>query len=641
MTSVLRSSVAMAIVLGLALMRPTFALPQEETNDEPAAIGYTISEYTTGIAYPVVSSSFDHQPQIEVLPDAPAQRIIPFYSVPWEGKDVEDDDKAPPPGNRIKKFGGFDGISQTPWAPPDPTLAVGTNHVLSTTNMQIAWWTKSGDLEFSQRLDSSGSPGFLEDVGAGDFTFDPKCIYDEFEDRFLVLALEKYSSTAYITIAISDDGDPNGTWYKYRTDAKTQVSGSQYWVDYPGLGYDDEAYYVVGNLFGFSGGFAGVKYRIFDKTPLLTGAPVVFSDLRDGNSASAQVAHMHDTHVAPLFASVKDSNEIRIQAIDNPLTAPVLMTTDVSVPSFNSPNSVPNLGGGTISAVDRRIMTVDFRDGSLYCGHNIDSSGRTMARWYEFLPNNWPNTGSVTLRQNGNMNLGSGIHTWFPAIAKNADGNTGIVMARSSTSEYASIWYSYRMPGDTLGTMRPAQEMKAGEGNYSGRWGDYFDIAVDPTNDTTLWGIGEYASSSGSWRTWIGILGINDGQITQIGVGSPGAGGNVPAIAANTPAIGETMSVDITNSVGGLNYWIAAGTSQTNVTAKGMTLYVNFPWTLLGAFSMGGAALPGLGNDTVDFDLPLDLSLLGFEFYLQALIQDPGAPFGFASTPAIKVEIGE
>ena len=630
-----------AIVGLLAVLSGTQSANGQSDADQPAATSYVITEYTTGICYPVISSSYDHQPQIELLPDAPTQRIVPFKRTPWSGDDPKNAGQSPPPGNKVKEFGGFDGISQTPWAPPDPTLAVGPHHIVSTTNMQVAWWTKSGTMEFSQRLDSSGNPGFLEDVGAGDFTFDPKCLYDELEGRFIVMALEVYSSTAYITFAISDDSDPNGVWYKYRTDAKTLISGSSYWVDYPGLGFDDDAYYVTGNLFGFSSGWGGVKYRIFDKTPLLTGAPVVYADLRDGGSGSVQVAHMHSTPVAPLFVSVKDSNEIRIQAITNPTTAPALHTIDVVVPSFNDPFSAPNLGGGSISTVDNRIMTADFRGQSLLAGHNTEASGRNQARWYEFWPGQWPTSGSVTLLQSGNINLGTGKHTYFPAIAQNADGNTAICFARSATTEYASVWYTHREQGDAAGTMRPARELKAGEGNYSGRWGDYFDIAIDPTNDRTFWGIGEFADAGGGWRTYIGVLGIIDGQVTQIGAGSPGASGLVPTLSADVPALGEPMDVTTGNSVGALTFYHVLSLTQGSFTLKGAAIHVAQPWSLLGPLTMGGLPIPGLGTHLISYPIPLNPNLIGVNVYLQALILDPGAPLGLAASPGLQLTVGE
>ena len=131
--------------------------------------------------------------------------------------------------------------------------------------MELAFFTKNGTKTFQQRLDNSGNPGFFEPIGGGNFTFDPKCFYDHYSNRFFVLALETYGSTqSYITFAVSDDDDPNGVWYKYRTPSVVQVGSTTYWVDYPGLGFDQDGFYVTGNLFRLSGGgsgTAGVLYR--------------------------------------------------------------------------------------------------------------------------------------------------------------------------------------------------------------------------------------------------------------------------------------------------------------------------------------------------------------------------------------------
>ena len=62
----------------------------------------------------------------------------------------------------IQDVSGFEAIEQTPWTPPDPSIAVGPNHVLVTVNMAIAWYDKDGNEQFSARLDSTGDPGFLK-----------------------------------------------------------------------------------------------------------------------------------------------------------------------------------------------------------------------------------------------------------------------------------------------------------------------------------------------------------------------------------------------------------------------------------------------------------------------------------------------
>ena len=131
---------------------------------------------------------------------------------------------------RANPRANFPGIDATPWSPPDPTLAVGPNHIVETVNMDIAWYGKDGTLQFRSRLDNSGSPGFFEGVGGGAFTFDPKCFYDHESGRFFVLALEQYSSgqQSYITFAVSDDSDPNGVLDKCRTNPVVTISGQSW-----------------------------------------------------------------------------------------------------------------------------------------------------------------------------------------------------------------------------------------------------------------------------------------------------------------------------------------------------------------------------------------------------------------------------
>lgn len=403
----------------------------------------------------------------------------------------------------------FPGLTQTPWSPPDPSIAVGPNHVVETVNMALAFYSKEGDLQFSQNLDSTGSPGFFEEVGGGNFTFDPKCFYDPYVERYIIVALEVYgdNNEAWISIAVSDDDDPNGVWYKYRTWAVIQVNATTYWVDYPGFGFDEDAFYVTGNLFKLSGpggGFGGAVYRAFDKTAMLVGDPVSFADIRKGSSASVQVAQLRGDGERTYFVSRDNSTALKIESMNDPLGNPTISTTTVSIPSQSGPNQgAPNLGGGTIDTLDGRIMNVWSRDGVLHAAHGIDSGNRTLARWYEIDLNGWPGGGSPSLAQSGNIDPGAGIHTFFPAIASDTFGNVAMVIAMSSSSTYASVQALGRLAGDAPGTMGDPVELEIGDATANGRWGDYFDITVDPNDDTTFWMVGEYASNGG-WRTWIG-----------------------------------------------------------------------------------------------------------------------------------------
>ncbi|MCC6428594.1 MAG: hypothetical protein IT435_17465 [Phycisphaerales bacterium] len=411
--------------------------------------------------------------------------------------------------NGTKGSGGgaqFPGISATTWTPPDPTLAAGPNHILATVNMAIAWWTKTGTLQFSSNLDNTGNPGFFESVGCGNFTFDPKCFYDHYAGRWVVIAPETYGSTqAWICIAVSDDSDPNGTWYKYRTDAVLTVSGSTYWWDYPGFGYDQHAYYVTGNLFKLAGGgsgTAGTGYRIFHKAPLLTGQTAVYSTVRDGSIFSVQVAQCFGNPNAPFFTAVNSSSSIRVQAITNPLTSPAIVTTNVTVPSSSGTGSAPSAGGNSVGMIDGRILNAHWRNGNLYATHDSNSGGVNVARWYQFNTGNWPTSGSVTLAQSGNIAPGGGKATFFPAIYSNVFNDVAVVVGASSVNERISVNYAARRATDPSGTMGPLTQLRMSGANGGGRWGDYQDIAVDPTDDSTFWVVGETAEASG-WSTWI------------------------------------------------------------------------------------------------------------------------------------------
>jgi hypothetical protein len=219
-------------------------------------------------------------------------------------------------GNVTGNHTTFNAIAATPWTPPDPSIAVGPDHVLVTVNMAVAWYDKSGNEQFSAYLDSTGNPGFFEELGCGNFTFDPKCFYDPIAERFVVLALEYYDDTdeSWITFAVSDDSDPNGTWYKYRTWSVVSNLSSTYWVDYPGFGFDDDAYYVTGNLFNLTGpsGWGGVLYRVIEKSSLLSGGTATIHDVRKGNHASAQCAQHYGSSANAFFVSPQDQTRLRV-----------------------------------------------------------------------------------------------------------------------------------------------------------------------------------------------------------------------------------------------------------------------------------------------------------------------------------------
>ena len=424
-----------------------------------------------------------------------------------------------PAFRRVGPISSFPGIQQTEFSPPDPSLAVGPEHIVEVVNSAIAIYTKDGTATFTQRLNSRpGQPGFFQELAAEDFVFDPKVMYDPTIERFFIVALELIGADSFINIAISDDEDPNGIWFRYRTCSTVQIGDGFYFFDYPGWGYDEDGIYVTGNLFlraGTGPNFVGALFRSFDKTPLLVGDPALFTDISNPGAFSVQCAQTFGNNSAPFFIGGDTFSSLEIIALQDPLGSPSFDSFRLTVPSFGSAGSAPNgngNGGSLIQTVDTRVFNINWRDGSLWAAHTVggNDGSAAVARWYEIATNDWPQSGVPTLEQSGEIDPGNSVSTFFPAIYTDAAGNTAVVMAHSSPTETASVAISGRIATDPPGMMSEPIIFATGDFATTGRWGDYFDIALDPTDNTTFWTIGEVTSSSaGGWITSIDSIQVS------------------------------------------------------------------------------------------------------------------------------------
>ncbi|RMG62497.1 MAG: hypothetical protein D6715_12230, partial [Calditrichaeota bacterium] len=168
--------------------------------------------------------------------------------------------------------------------PPDPSGAAGPNHVVSAVNTSIEWFTKAGVNQHSGSL-----ADFFSSVSPQTNTFDPKVLYDQYNNRFVVVTLERVDSPrrSRIFVAVSDDSDPNGTWYFLDIDSKLTIGGSETWADYPGLGVSAEAVYITANMFSFfPGTFEGSRLWIIDKTGFYSGGAAVVNMYDPSTAAS-------------------------------------------------------------------------------------------------------------------------------------------------------------------------------------------------------------------------------------------------------------------------------------------------------------------------------------------------------------------
>ena len=93
-------------------------------------------------------------------------------------------------------------------------------------------------------------------------------------------------------------------------------------------------------------------------------------------------------------------------------------------------------------------------------------------------------------------------------------------MIGSSTP--GKVMASGRRPSDPPGTMGAPIVLETSlSGTYNGfssRWGDYFDLELDPNDSSTFWAVGMGAGANGRWQTFIKSFKVSlpDSELIQV-----------------------------------------------------------------------------------------------------------------------------
>jgi hypothetical protein len=448
----------------------------------------------------------------------------------------------------------FEGMNQADGCgnciPPDPDGAVGPNHYVEMVNSSYSVYDKSGTrlvgpVHINQLW--SNLPGRCQVDNDGD----PIVVYDNLADRWVLsqFAVNGGNGPFAQCIAVSTTADPTGTYNVYEFDQTT-------FNDYPKLGVWPDAYYMTTNQFGGTGGtFSGAGAYAFERAAMLTGQParVVFFDLSTVNSNFGNMLPSHLDGQPPAVGSPNYFAEVDSQ-IDSPtlgadamriwkfhvdwtnpsnstfglsgnpnFTVPVPMWTagqciegqGTCVPQEASPYQLDSLGDHLMF----RLVYRNFGDHeALLINHSVIADVRLGIRWYEVR--NLSTT--PTIFQSGTFAPVDTLWRWMGSIAFDHFGDIAVGYSTSSANSFPSIAYAGRLAGDPLGQLSQGEtQLWAGLGPENvgffappvGRWGDYTDLTVDPTDGCTFWYVNEYFASitdqgtnlpGAPWQTRIG-----------------------------------------------------------------------------------------------------------------------------------------
>ncbi len=153
--------------------------------------------------------------------------------------------------------------------------------------------------------------------------------------------------------------------------------------------------------------------------------------------------------------------------------------------------------------VYRRFRTHE----SLVAVHSVTSAaGAGGVRWYEFRVGYGR---EITLRQQGTFAPDS-AYRWMASPAIDQVGNIGFGYSYGSATEFVGQRFAGRTPLAPTGSLDLAEAVlvRGGAAQTSTlRWQDYTQTAVDPSDDCTVWYVGDYLKAGATaYSTRIGAF---------------------------------------------------------------------------------------------------------------------------------------
>jgi hypothetical protein len=509
--------------------------------------------------------------------------------------------------------------------PPDPHGAAGPDHVVSVVNTSIEWHTKAGT-----QVTSTSLANFFAALTPLTLTFDPKVIYDQYNERFVVVTLERTDTadgdaadTSRIFVAVSDDDDPEGVWYTQAISSMITIDSTPSWADYPGLAVDDEVVYLAYNMFSFGPvvSFTGQRLWIIDKTGLYAGgtsAVTVHDPATEsgGFEVTMQPAHMFGTPPGSVgtflayYSGITDGADeaLGVIRVDDPLGTPTFTNQFVDLGNIEA-NPLSTLPGAPqpftttlIATNDRRALNAVWRDDALWVAMSImpaagGDMGEVTAHWVKIDTSTLAALSVADQGNAGGDDIDSGAFTFFPSVMVDQDGNMGIGFALSGPSTYPGAYYTGRRAGDPAGTTESTGVMAAGLESYKrtfggsrNRWGDYSGMALDPSDEETFWVYNEYAlagfdtfgdGETGRWGTRWGKFGFKPLPDVTIVSDSPD-----PSLPGQIVAITVTVTGTLGLPTGVVTVTASSGQGSCSSIVLGGTAICDITPTVPGTYSL-------------------------------------------------------
>ena len=478
-------------------------------------------------------------------------------------------------------FFGFNGVShrdqrlanggnQYSAEPPDQGLCVGNGFVMDAVNTALAVYRTDGSLRAGP-TDLNTFFGYAAAIDratgvSGPSLTDPKCYYDVSLNRWFVtiLTFDADTPTTHVDIAVSQTGDPTGTWTIFSLPTTNDGTGGTpihfgcpCFGDQPLIGADANGFFISTNEFGST--FNGAQLYAISKSRLAAAAsgsgdipPAVMIDT--GAIATPDeggIWYSLQPATSPGRDSFERSNggtEYFLSALDffnagdtriaawaltntrslNGRSPSLSLVSDVITseqyapppPATQKAGPIP-LGAAVgepeanIDSNDDRMNQVVYAGGLLYSGVNtaVGTGDRVGAAYFIVAPNWRRNTLNARMASQGYVSVRNN-NVLFPSIGVNERGVAVMAFSISGPDYFPSAGYA-RIQGPFGGPVHLAGAGAEPEDGFTGysplgptaRWGDYSAAVADSQGN--IWIAAEFIPGglrtvNANWGTFVG-----------------------------------------------------------------------------------------------------------------------------------------
>jgi len=426
--------------------------------------------------------------------------------------------------------------------PNDNNVAVSkSGWVVSVLNTNIrvyndtGKWIKNWSLEAFPRSVGNDRPG--NGVGILDRSYDPKIVFDNEANKFIIVYLEgSESSDTRIIVAFSKTDNPLEGWNVYELNGNP--FGGKTWSDYPVISLSEQDLYVTVNIVkdsvDWTVGFTQSVIWQIHKEDGFQGDSLranLIGDIRYEGKSIWNICGIpggyNQFKAGMFFLSVRPSDmqndtvflhRIHNNLVDGePVYSLTVLTTDK--PYGLPPDAFQPQVGYRLQTNDARVLSGFTHNNEIqYVQTTKNFQNNRSAIYHGIISDIYSNP---TIK--GKIISDDSLDLAYPSMVYAGDGkwnsNAVITFSHASENHYPGSSFIYMNDNNEYSQI---VRIKSGEGLINTfladsieRWGDYTGIQRDYAHPGAFWTSGSFGDKFNKNSTWINKIVINDKNVAN------------------------------------------------------------------------------------------------------------------------------